>query len=768
MSQAAVARSSSTPVESRFFFVFFFLSGLCSLLYEVIWLRLGMAQFGVTTPLVSIFLSIFLAGLGLGTWAGGKFAARLEARSSRFFVRAYGLTEFLIGASALLVPVELRWARQVLDSSGNGSGLGLGDSGYYFAAGLWLLAVLLPWCTCMGATFPLAMAAIRRWAGAESARSFSFLYLANVLGAILGALLPAFVLVELFGFQHSLLIGTCLNCAIFLTALGLSFSATDQAQYSPAQPDSPSVASGAETLSRGLILALLGLTGLTSLAMEVIWIRQFTPYLGNAVWSLALILCFYLAGTFAGSRYYRRWITRHVFSDSPLMWSVLGVAALLPCLTADPRINMEPLLRVAIGVAPFTAVLGFLTPMLVDRFCFGRPDLAGTAYGVNIVGCIVGPLLASFILLPRLGERWSLIVLALPLLGLALLFPPAKTRRASARSYAELALVALAFILLTKSFEDTITQKTVHRDYSATTVATGQGMEKELLVNGVGLTMLTPITKIMAHLPLAFLPRQPQNALDICVGMGVTYRSLSTWGIQTTAVELLPSVAESQPYYHHDFVQWQSGSDSHLVIDDGRLFLQRSRQQFDVITIDPPPPIEAVGSSLLYSKDFYAIIRKHLRPGGILQQWVPGSSDVRTVVSIVRALTQSFPHVRIFPPVTLWGIHILASDSPFSDFSAADLAQRTPPAAQRDLVEWGPYALPQQQYAALLSRELAPAKILALDTKVPALDDDHPVNEYSFLHRLRGDHPIRSFFNAFNNTTTRPIFRHSPAPAANK
>ena len=58
----------------RWFFLFFFFSGLCSLLYEVIWLRLGMAQFGVTTALISLFLSIFLAGLGLGSWGFGKLA----------------------------------------------------------------------------------------------------------------------------------------------------------------------------------------------------------------------------------------------------------------------------------------------------------------------------------------------------------------------------------------------------------------------------------------------------------------------------------------------------------------------------------------------------------------------------------------------------------------------------------------------------------------------------------------------------------------------
>ena len=52
-------------------FLFFFVSGFCSILYELVWLRLAMAKFGVTTALVSIVLSVFMAGLGAGSWIAG-------------------------------------------------------------------------------------------------------------------------------------------------------------------------------------------------------------------------------------------------------------------------------------------------------------------------------------------------------------------------------------------------------------------------------------------------------------------------------------------------------------------------------------------------------------------------------------------------------------------------------------------------------------------------------------------------------------------------
>jgi len=64
------------------FFAFFFVSGFCSILYELIWLRLSMAQFGVTTALTSIVLSAFMAGLGAGSWIAGVLLRKSGSRVS--------------------------------------------------------------------------------------------------------------------------------------------------------------------------------------------------------------------------------------------------------------------------------------------------------------------------------------------------------------------------------------------------------------------------------------------------------------------------------------------------------------------------------------------------------------------------------------------------------------------------------------------------------------------------------------------------------------
>src|SRR5437879_3763461 len=115
----------------RWYFGFFFVSGFCSILYELVWLRLAMAQFAVTTALVSIVLSAFMIGLGLGSWASGH-----ALRMGRFPMglpplRLYALTELLIGISAFLVPRELSWGRVLLEKLGAGNALS--PAAYYVA-----------------------------------------------------------------------------------------------------------------------------------------------------------------------------------------------------------------------------------------------------------------------------------------------------------------------------------------------------------------------------------------------------------------------------------------------------------------------------------------------------------------------------------------------------------------------------------------------------------------------------------------------------------
>ncbi|HEV2112577.1 MAG TPA: hypothetical protein VGR50_00430, partial [Terriglobales bacterium] len=597
----------------------------------------------------------------------------------------------------------------------------------------WLLTLaLLPWCICMGATFPLAMGAIR-----NQKRSFSLLYLANVLGAVLGALLPAFILVELFGFRASLRGTAFLNFFIAALALILSRGASAGTEIF----DDPTASADVRRLpiSVRAILAVLFLTGFTSMAMEMVWIRKFTPFLGTDIYAFALILATYLAGTFLGSQAYRRWSRDHAFHQAAFVWILLGLSGLIPLAFSDPRVSMTSYLRIALALVPFTGLVGFLTPMLVDSFSGGDPQLAGSAYAVNVLGCIIGPLVSGFWLLPYLGEHWSLVALSAPLFALIWFVRPSgstASTTARLRWLAGTALVAALLIFLTADFEDLFPDGVVRRDYTATIVATGTGMHKLLFMNGQNLTILTPVTKMMAHLTLASLPRQPQSALVICFGMGTTHRSALSWGIRSTAVELLPSVPSVYGFFHSDGPELLRSPRSQVVIDDGRMFLEKSREQYDVIIIDPPPPIYAAGVSLLYSQDFYELAKDRLAPRGILQQWFYGG-DATDLSAMTRAIQQIFPYVEAYGPIGSvgpgTGVHFLASMSPIPERSAAELAARMPASAVEDFLEWGPASSATEQFQLELDQRLAPEKLAALDPQVGPLRDDKPVNEYRYL-----------------------------------
>ena len=712
------------------FFTFFLVSGFCSILYEIVWLRLAMAQFGVTSALASIVISVFMAGLGLGSWGSGRLIRKYEMRVRVPALRLYALAELLIGMSALLVPYQLLWGRKLLEWIGASS-----SWAYYLGSGTWIALTLVPWCACMGATIPVAMLAIRRWDPERSQRSFSYLYLSNVLGAVIGATFPL-LLIELYGFRDTLKIGAACNGLLALSAMLLSLGRTEPSGPVRTEPATKGVASRASSQGNRP-LALLFLTGLTSIGMEVVWIRQFTPYLGTVVYAFASILATYLVSTFIGLQIYRLWSRRNR-REGNLIWVLLGLFALLPLLAANPGIHISRLLRLIVGIAPFSGVLGFLTPLLVDRWSVGDPARAGKAYAVNVLGCILGPLLSGFLLLPLISERWVLFVFSLPWLLMA--FRPAgpsgkRLDWQAGISYA-VVLSALALVFTQKSYEDQFGHGEVLRDNTATIVAMGEGRNKHLWVNGVGITGLTPITKFMAHLPLSFLDHPPKNALVVCFGMGTTYRSLMSWDIPVTAVELVPSVPRVFGYFHADGPALLRSPLSHVVIDDGRRYLERTYEQYDVITIDPPPPVQAAGSSLLYSKEFYAIIRRRLRPGGILQQWLPGGDPV-VRASVARALKESFPYVRVFHSVEGWGYHFLASESPLPNPTAAELAQRLPDKAATDFLEWGPESTPEGQFADVLKREISLDDLIQQAPSASALRDDRPVNEY-YLTRRRG------------------------------
>lgn len=730
--------------------MFFLISGFCSILYEVVWLRLAMQAFGVTTALTSIVLSVFMAGLGLGSWASGRILRQYQG-GWRVSVLVYAAIESVIGFSALLVPTALHWGRILTER------LALASSpASYVLSGLCIAAALLPWCACMGATLPVGMQAVRS-ARLESERSFSYLYVANISGALLGTLVPLF-LIELRGFRGTLLIGAALNFSVASTAMLMALrkhSEIEAPDKREAKPLAQAVKSPIPP-QREILLLLFG-TGLTCMGMEVVWIRQFTPFVGTMVYSFAMILGVYLCATTIGARTYRVWSQNHSH-ELPWIWPLLGLCGLLPLLTTNPMLHwwleaqgaypepiLGPLLRLSVGIGPFSAILGFLTPMLVDRWSGGNPDRAGTAYAINVLGCIVGPLLSGFLLLPLMNEPFALLLLVLPWFWIGLRKTSEGSRHSAtpAWSYA-IVLAAVPLMASSHSYEDMYPVRQVLRDHTANVLAAKSNSGKHLFVNGVGITSMTPITKMMAHLPMASLDRPPQNALVICFGMGTTFRSLLSWSVPVTAVELVPSVPRVFGFFYEDGPLLLQSPNAHVVIDDGRRYLERTTEQYDVITIDPPPPVPAAGSSLLYAKEMYVIAGKRLRPGGILAQWFPEEKNAMVLASVTRALRDVFPFVRAFPSMYGTGVHFLASNRPLARRTPEELILRMPRTAVADMVEWQKQKDPTYPFASMVEHELSVDSLISSIPQAPILDDDHPVNEFFALRCLNVLQPYAS------------------------
>jgi spermidine synthase len=645
--------------------------------------------------------------------------------------------ELAIGVGAFLVPRLFETGADYLLKAGESS-----STGYLFGSAMFIVVAILPWCVMMGATFPLMMAFITD-GDPKNRGTFSFLYLANVMGAWAGTMATASFLVESFGFRKTYMIAEFINFSIAATSFMLAriypMRSGEQAMAEP-EPLSCVPQSAKHTTSLWLNVVLFT-TGFTSLAMEVVWTRAFTFALKTTIYAFAAILATYLIGTWIGSYFYKRRLIDGRIASTEVVLAVTALFSLLPAVLNDPRFDQNVGVALVgldlVSILPFCLTLGYLTPRLIDEYSSGDPARAGRCYSVNIAGGILGPLFAAYALLPMVSTRVGLVILSIPMFLLAL----AATQRArwslqyrvgAALPYA--AILAIA-VTLSRDYEDGAFYSGPHeirRDHVASVVAFGEGMDKGLLVNGVAITSLTPITKIMAHLPLA-MRNGAQSGLVICFGMGTTFRAMRSWGIDTTAVDLSPSVVASFGFFFPDARNITEDAKTHIIIDDGRRYLLRSDRMFDVITVDPPPPIEAAASSLLYSREFYQIAKAHLSRGGIVQQWFPGRDD-KIQSAVAQTLRESFPYVAPFRSVEDWGYHFLASMSPIPEILPLDFMKRLPEPAKHDLMEWSTDITIGEMAENILSRRTDIEKLLLQETDIE-VTDDRPYNEYYYLRR---------------------------------
>lgn len=715
----------------KIFFLLFFLSGFCALLYQTVWLRLAFASFGINAQVISIVISIFMLGLALGSWLAGTYLLKISHKYRIKSLYFYAIAEAGIGISAITVPKLFSFGRAWLLTFGQTD-----STSYLFLSAFILAICMLPWCFLMGTTIPLMMDYLKNHMEKDK-NSFSYFYLANTFGAMIGTIITAIVLIELFGFTHTLLIASIINFAIALISLAVAFVVSHQTNYKQTFKQTKSYKVKILDKRQCYSLGLLFTTGFTSLGFEVVWNRQFTSILQTSVYAFAFIIFLYLLGTCIGLLWYRFNLSRDkVFPKSFLLLILVGVSVAQIGFN-DPRASLS-LVGIILTVVSISSVLGYLTPKQVDELSQGHPEVAGVAYAINVLGCILGPLFASYLLLPFLGSKLTLLLLSMPIAIFLLKNNELKSNIYFARTPVLLGVVILFITALVfgNSYEEFITvpNKIIKHDYNASVIKFGKDNRKQgLIVNGIPMTSLTPITKIMAHLPLSLMSNQPKNALIICLGMGTTFRSTASWGIDTTAVELTPSIKGLFPEFFPDAKTILQNPKTRIVIDDGRRYLQRTSTKYDLIAIDPPPPVEAAGSSLLYSKEFYEIAKQRLTDSGILAQWYPLRQG-QTLQAIARSLVVVFPHVVAYQSVEGWGYHFFASKNPINSISPEQFIQSLPKNAQLDLMEWNDFNDPDiLSYATrILSGKKDIHQFLNPESDI-LVTDDRPFNEYFLL-----------------------------------
>jgi hypothetical protein len=261
------------------------------------------------------------------------------------------------------------------------------------------------------------------------------------------------------------------------------------------------------------------------------------------------------------------------------------------------------------------------------------------------------------------------------------------------------------------------------------------------------MTRLTVDAKFMAYLPIITRPAS-ERMLVVCFGMGSTYRSGLIAGLVVDGVELVPSVLDMFGLFYPDAAAVLADPAGEVTVTDGRNFVELTDRSYDVITVDPPPPIESSGTSVLYSREFYAASARRLRPGGVMMEWMPYGQTVDEFRAHVQTFADVFAHVLIAFGPTKRGVYMLGSSQPLAIEDAAvrevlgragvvdDLATTVDaPVATRD----GPVATLDAWVA--VAEGLAWIEddaVRAFAGDAPLILDDRPVTEYFLLRRYLG------------------------------
>jgi len=680
-----------------------FLSGSGALIFETLWLRLSGLAFGNSIWAAALILSSFMAGLALGN------ALAASSKIPRWRpLHLYALLEVLVAFFGCTIvfglPVLGDWMRPVWQMLWNYQPLLL-DLRFVVS----FLILLVP-TTAMGLTLPVLIddPLLRQ---TDFRRAVGFLYGSNTLGAMAGAVLGEACLIRAFGLYGTSLAAAsavCIAAAIAILVANYGPRGQVRVRYGKDRSRRAFENDGMSQQSKfplrfdvayrppwRLLFVSFG-TGLIFLALEVIWFRFLRLYVASSPTVFAIMLAVVLAGIGAGGLL--TGMIYRLFARPNLLPILLLVAAILvllsyvffpgeliaaPAGVFDVRWWRIAILSVAL-MLPVALVSGILFPSIateVQASVGDRMNSTGISALFNTTGAAIGPMVASFVLLPALGYQRSLICCAA---GYALL-SVVVTRRAiwSLRRPLGIIIVAAWAVLIVgfvffpygraeahfqhasrpyerddqghvlarvvKRMEGTSdTWQLLRRDLF------GEPYYYRLLTDAFSMSATNPrnqrYMRLFAYLPLAFHPAA-RDVLLLCYGCGVTAdafthkSSLQRIDVADISKEVF---ALADFYSGIDYSSPLRDPRVHAIVQDGRFFLQASPQQYDIISGEPPPP-KLAGTVNLYTQEFFSLMRSRLKKDGIATFWLPiNQLKLEETKAILRAFHNAFPNASVW------------------------------------------------------------------------------------------------------------------------
>ena len=637
-----------------------FCAGFAALSWEIIWqLKLSLA-IGYSSAGTALTLATTMGGMTLGSLLMGRY---MRLRPEMDPVKTYAALETLVGLSGLLLTPGFKmvevWDAEVYQMSAS-----LAPAFHVL-----VLVLLLGIPTlCLGATIPVF---------AKVSQLFdvplSWLYGTNTAGASFGCLGVAFVLLPDLGVQHSIFLISGVNFAVALVAFFL------------AGPSADNAATNQEELVKSPFpfrtsLWLVFLTGFTTFALEIAWFRSFKAAFGSRTESFALMLSAVLIGLAVGARLARRMKGKpHLFyfalcgagTAILLATPVVERFDLLPLEGTYYWNNLKRFSATLLATAPAIISLGLTLPGLLDSE--PEPSRCSKLYAFNTLGAIAGALVGAWLLIPALGfARTSWVLGALVASSAVVL---SKKRRGLMASVAVTGLV-VAVVFESGIGRDRI-QVTWYGDmqykilgYAESPESTISVVEandrRDLVIDGFVTTgdqaEMTHYMKWMGHLPMILHPH-PKDTLVICYGTGQTANALFQEGAERVdVVDLNAEVLEMAPFFEISQNVLEK-ENVHPHVMDGRAWLRRSPQTYDVITLEPMAPTFA-GVNNLYSYEFYELCRERLNERGIACQWLPFHLlHPRQTLMVASTFREVFPNCGLWlDPVGYTGLLVGVKD----------------------------------------------------------------------------------------------------------